>query len=411
MHTQYVLFTLAAVFGVNSYGYGYSSSRRLSCTRLTPLHQTMTIFTGRKGLAIPVDQSLDGIFTVGSPRVIPPTKDGINLWQMWFHGRDTSFSSDIVKLSTGSIFYATSEDGLSNWIKHPDSPVLLPSSVDGNWWWFDSTHVGLGDVVIPGQESQSVFQVEGGVLMMYFFGGNRDSVSLTNNEVTQSVTGLKMEIGVAVSQDGAHWSRVEGDSPYGAILEAGTENEFDAQFVGWPNVLSISSGVRLYYNTYNPQTKKFIIGAASSTNGIRFTKLGPVFEGGAVGKFDEMGGSRRHVVRLDIGEYRMWYEGVSAAGVHSIGLAKSLDGLKWDRVSDEPVFRPSDDVLAWDAGGVGSPHVVWLPDRRRWRLYYVGTESRSLDSSQASAGALNSAIGIAESIDEDGTSFERLSLL
>lgn len=353
----------------------------------------------------------DDLFTIGMPRVIPPTKDGINLWQLWFQGRDASISSDLVKLSTGKVFYATSEDGLSNWNMHPDSPVLLPSSVDGNWWWFDSTHVGLGDVVIPGQESQSIFQVESGVLMMYIFGGSRDEVSITTNDITQSVTGLKMEIGVAVSQDGAHWSRVEGDSPYGAILEAGTDNEFDSEFVGWPNVLTVGSGIRLYYNTYNSKTKKFIIGAASSTNGIRFTKLGSIFEGGPDGKFDDMGCSRRHVIRLDNGEYRMWYEALSSSGVHSIGLAKSLDGLKWDRAGDEPVFKPSEDVLAWDAGGVGSPHVVWLPERRRWRLYYVGTASNPIGEGQSGAGYLNSAIGIAESVDEEGTIFERLSLL
>jgi len=34
------------------------------------------------------------------------------------------------------------------------------------------------------------------------------------------VKGCKLRIGLAVSQDGFYWSRVEGDLPSGAIIEA-----------------------------------------------------------------------------------------------------------------------------------------------------------------------------------------------
>ena len=350
-------------------------------------------------------------FAIGMPRVLPPTKDDVEIWQMWFHGRDETFSKDLVSLCTGNVYYATSTDGVSDWKVHPDSPVLQPSDLEGNWWWFDSTHVGLGDIFIPGQEAQAKFRIQGGVYMMYIFGGNKDNVEL--NE--KSIKGTKMEIGVAVSQDGAHWSRVEGSSPHGAILEAGGINDFDGQFVGWPSVLSIGSETRMYYNTYCPRLKKFVVGVATSRDGIKFKKVGPVFDGGPTGKFDALGASRRHVLRLNNGQYRMWYEGVSLDGKHSIGLATSPDGFNWERVSDEPIFGPNSDSEAWDAGGVGSPHLVWLPEKKRWRMYYMGTPMVAEDSllrvGPDDSRNIKSAIGIAESLDEDGLYFERLNTL
>jgi hypothetical protein len=359
---------------------------------------------GLISLPIQNGNNINNINLVGMPKVLPPSNDADNQWQLWFHGRDDTFANDIVNLSTGKIYYATSKNGISDWVMHPDSPVMLPSNNDGNWWWFDSSHVGLGDVIIPGQQAQAKFLVQGGIYMMYIFGGNLDTVTITKENITNSVRGTKMEIGVAISQDGAHWSRVEGSGPYGAIIEVGNKDEFDAQFVGWPCVLPVGKEIRLYYNSYNPITKKFLIGAATSKDGLKFRKLGVVFEGRSIGKFDAMGASRRHVICLESGDYRMWYEGISSDGQHSIGLATSTDGLRWQRVSDEPIFKASENVDAWDSGGVGSPHVVWLPESRRWRMYYVGTPSNS----NSNNGITCSSIGIAESTDETGLYFKRI---
>jgi hypothetical protein len=171
----------------------------------------------------------------------------------------------------------------------------------------------------------------------------------------------------------------------------------------------------MYYHTYNPATKKFIIGGAVAKDGLmKWTKRGPVFEGGPADKFDGRGASRRHVVRVDDGSYRMWYEGVSGVGVHSIGLATSLDGFRWERVQDEPVFQANPDSSAWDSEGVGSPHMIWLPEKKRWRMYYVGT-SLSKDGSgnyvrAAEPAGKNACIGVAESLDEEGMYFQRVTL-
>jgi hypothetical protein len=53
---------------------------------------------------------------------------------------------------------ASSKDGLTNWKLHEDSPVLNPNKEnDGDWFFFDSEHVGLGDVIQPGDKANEKF--------------------------------------------------------------------------------------------------------------------------------------------------------------------------------------------------------------------------------------------------------------
>lgn len=49
--------------------------------------------------------------------------------------------------------------------------------------------------------------------------------------------------------------------------------------------------------------------------------------------------------------------------------------------------------------------VVWLPAVRRWRLYYVGYRK---SSGSARNNIEDNAIGVAQSLDEEGLEFERL---
>jgi predicted GH43/DUF377 family glycosyl hydrolase len=246
---------------------------------------------------------------------------------------------------------------------------------------------------------------------MYSFGGNGEIKSLGENN-SKEIRGMKMEIGLAVSQDGLHWSRVEGPSPHGAVLEIGKEGEFDNIFVINPTVIELEREYRMYYNTYDMSIQKFVIGCAVAKDGLlTWEKVGPIFAGAEDGDdencFDYKGASRRHILRLDDGSYRMYYEGVSKAGIHSIGLAKSNDGLKWTKASTEPILSRRSDSEGWDNGGVGSPHVVWLPNERRWRLYYMGY---GLSSDGSLGDHSKPGLGVAESEDEDGLIFKRLRL-
>lgn len=340
------------------------------------------------------------ISSIGMPSVIAP-RELTEKWMLWFHGRGKSLPENLVKGSSGRVYHATSEDGLT-WSIHPDSPVLSPSKEQGDWFYFDSEHVGVGDVLIPGKSAQSLVAVSDGVFFMYTFGGNSDTVVVDGKEIL----GAKMEIGVAISQDGVHWSRIEGDSPYGSVIEKGLDADFDLLFCGWPTIVEDGALFRMFYHSYNAKTKKFVVGAATSSNGVRWTKKGAVFDGGGKGSFDEMGVTRRHVLRMRDGSLRMWYEGISALGVHSIGLATSRNGMQWERFSDEPIFQRSDGD-AFDGGGVGSPRLVYLSDRNRWRMYYVGIPAGSTQNYDGNSDAV---IGVAESSDAEGVYFERMHI-
>lgn len=234
-------------------------------------------------------------------------------------------------------------------------------------------------------------------------GGRNDGVIVNK----KSVKGLRMEIGVAVSQDGAHWSRVEGPNPFCSILEPGKPGDFDGQSVGWPCVIEVESEYRMYYHSYNALARKYCVGLAVARDGLmNWKKRGVVFQGGnSPNDFDARGASRRHVVKLESGGYKMWYEAISDKEVHSIGCASSPDGYQWTKLSATPIFEANSAVAgAWDAGGVGSPHVIWLEDTRTWRMYYTGF---NIDGDML----YKSSIGVAESLDEEGLQFRRIDVI
>ena len=358
-----------------------------------------------KPMISPEDVNLS---TLGVPRVIRRIENGVETFLMWFQGRESSFdpAGELPKLSTGRIFFCESTSGLGNWKLHEDNPVINPNKeeMEGDWWFFDSEHVGLGDVITPGGNAQNKFITQDGVFLMYTYGGNSDTQilgeNLNSDEPAVQVKGARFEIGVCVSQDGAHWSRVEGPNPYGSILEPGSPDEFDGQLVGWPTVVEVGSQYNMYYSTYNPHNKKFTIGMAQGKDALKWDKKGPVLNGGSnENAFDFRGCSRRDVHKMPDGTYRMWYEGVSKSGTHSIGIATSSDGTSWQRLGDDPIFAPSSNDDDWDNGGVGSPHLMFLPERNIWRMYYIGNK---VDENEKLC------IGVAESSDSEGVYFKRI---
>ena len=293
-----------------------------------------------------------------------------------------------------------SADGLRGWALCEGNPVLNPGKeTEGESGFFDSEHVGLGDVLGPSDGDRVA---GGGGYVMYTYGGGSEAVTLGSGDAATVLRGVRMAIGAYASPDGARWARVLGPGADGSLLAPGEPAEFDGRMVGWPCVLRDGAGYRMYYSTFAAADGRFVVALATGPDGARWAKAGPVFRGGAAGAFDAKGAGRRSICRdpRPPGRYRMWYEAHGPDGAHSIGLATSGDGEAWERAGDEPVLRRSDDPDAWDSGGVGSPHVVWLPERRRWRMYYAGSRR----------GSSRLSVGVAESTDEEGRCFERVQL-
>lgn len=300
---------------------------------------------------------------VSSPSVMRGA-DGV--WKMWYYGRDALFDREI-KLPTGRCGLATSADGV-HWerVRGPLTmgAVFEPSPDPGR---FDSAHVGVSDV--------GVFD---GLFWMWYFGGDQ-TVAATSQFKAK---GLQMRPGCAVSRDGINWMRLDG--PYrGALLDTGSDGAFDALSCAWPKVLRDESGWKLYYHSLTEGIPGIglatYIGLATSRDGLRWEKVGPVLTPGKPGSFDERFVGTRHVLRIN-GEYVMFYEGVDSAGYHSIGLALSGDGIRWRRDGDgEPVLSPARRGSGlWDERAVGTPCVVPMQDGS-FRMYYVGANEGGPD--------------------------------
>ncbi|CAM9775234.1 unnamed protein product [Ectocarpus sp. 8 AP-2014] len=380
-------------------------------------------YPSRRGLVFPTDKE-EGWFdsaSVGSPRVHRYYHDEGNRWVMWYHGQDNEWNKEgkgVMDVGTGSrIGRAESTDGLT-W-RRTAGQMAMSSVLDKNteqWWGFDTAHVGLGDVNLG---ASSRVATESSVYFMYYFGGDYEETDvqaefgLSNPVVCGDSNappkGVRMRIGVALSQDGLNWCRVEGEHPTGACVDVGGSGEWDRLFVGWPVVINhMEKEFRMYYHALDPDTNKFRVGMATSQDGLAWEKKGPVFDGGPEGSFDERGAGRRRIV-MHKGVYHMVYEGVDKDGVHALGLATSKDGIKWERHSDQPIFERSPPGSgAWDAGGVSSPEIVET-DGGMWYLYYSGSPEKKEGGEGDGGGVLGkSAIGVAVAVGDDLTKWTRL---
>lgn len=341
------------------------------------------------------------VFSVGEPGswdeggVANPTVrcyigDNEERWYMWYTGRrHLSTPIDSLSPSAGNIGLAVSKDGIT-WLRGTGAVagargaasltdvgmVLTPNE---DWWTLDTNHLAVSDVQVL---SNSSVDSGVGVYWMFYTGGDYEPVRVPAGvpglPEGGEVEGIRMRPGLAMSQDGRNWARIEGEHHTGALFDAGEAGEWDSLFVGAPQVVMAGPrDMRLYYHSYDTAKKRFGVGLATSPDGFRWTKKGPIFAGGsAAGDHDELGITARHVVRdPETKQFVMFYEGVASNGISSIGLATSKDGISnWQRL-EKPLLEGSADNQAWDHAGVGCPCAVQMAGGR-WRLYYTGRQRK-----------------------------------
>lgn len=321
---------------------------------------------------------------------------------MWYAGRPVSWpSAPLVPNYTahGLAGLALSPDGLV-WDR-VDGPmqggsVLAPNE---DWWAFDTVHLSVGSVAI---DSSDIVRADAGVYFMYYAGGNRQAVSIGGNDVP----GARTAIGVAISKDGEHFTRVEGEHPSGAVLQPGDEGAFDQLLVAGPFVTRPRKPLKggwkyvMHYFTLDEGRRRFAIGRALSRDGLKFERAGsgPVITGdGEV--FAEKGVMRCCVVERTDGLFVMFVECIDGDGVHRIAMTESEDCAMWGRL--KVVLGPGEGD-AWDAKGVSHPSAVMM-DEGKVRLYYVGRGS-TFDTDKGTG----SGVGVAESEGEDWAVLRRI---
>jgi hypothetical protein len=348
-------------------------------------------------------------FKVGNCRVHRYSRDADSMeteYVMWYHGRNKALAltaadsqqRQLPPLSTGRIGRAVSRNGLV-WEKDvtgsasEDMTGVSLGLNQESWWGFDTAHVGLGSVLLP--LSTPAIMSDSGVYLMYYMGGSGeetpladymdDDIALPDSMKDAVLQGMKMRIGVALSQDGISWGRVEGDDPSGACMvpfDKADPNQLQERdndninvpeelYCAWPEVVVNLAGPKsesflMYYSTMTKDKQKSIAFAVSE-DGFRWFKRG-ICVAPTVGTLDAKGCARCCVVKDAVfnesklewtemdNAWKMYYEGVSPSdNKHRIMMAESKDGMKWTKLG---LALDVGEDGAWDCKGVGSPHCV-----------------------------------------------------
>jgi predicted GH43/DUF377 family glycosyl hydrolase len=169
--------------------------------------------------------------------------------------------------------------------------------------------------------------------------------------------GDPLRIALARSSDGAVWHK--GAEP---VLSTGPRGSWDERGVADPCV--IHAGARFYmFYLGSDRARRQRLGVAQSSDGIRWEKLraNPILELGGPGAFDEMG-LGEPAVWSSAGSYWMLYTGRDRAERRRLGLAKSADGVHWQR---EPRFGPIAGSEPWNSQVLCDPTVEVEQDQLR----------------------------------------------
>jgi predicted GH43/DUF377 family glycosyl hydrolase len=169
--------------------------------------------------------------------------------------------------------------------------------------------------------------------------------------------GKTWHTGLAVSVDGIAWRKE------GKILSPSPETwESDAIAANGSAVAS-ESGILYYYQAGNPVR----IGLAQSANGHQWQKQGsPVLDVGPRGSWDERGVADPYVIRAG-SAYYMFYLGQDRARRQRLGVATSGDGIAWYKLRSNPILELGE-YGAFDENGLGEP-AVFVAHGYYWMLY------------------------------------------
>ena len=159
--------------------------------------------------------------------------------------------------------------------------------------------------------------------------------------------GKAWHTGLAVSADGIAWhkeGRILPDTANGSAI-------------------ADESGILYYYQAGDPVE----IGLARSRNGHQWTRNDtPVLTAGPYGSWDERGVADPYLIRAGQ-NYYMYYLGMDRAARQRLGVAISRDGVSWYKLRSNPILELGD-YGAFDSNGLGEP-AVWTARGYYWMLY------------------------------------------
>jgi predicted GH43/DUF377 family glycosyl hydrolase len=158
------------------------------------------------------------------------------------------------------------------------------------------------------------------------------------------------------------------------VLRNGPFESWDERAVADPYVIRIGPYFYLYYLGHDrAEPPRQRIGVARSTDGIHWEKLraNPILEPGPPGSFDEAGDGEPAVWQSN-GFYWMLFTGRDFSEIRRLGLARSTDGVHWTKLP--AVFSGTQ---PWDSKVICDPTV--LVENGEIRVWFGGGDVASPD--------------------------------
>jgi predicted GH43/DUF377 family glycosyl hydrolase len=211
-----------------------------------------------------------------------------------------------------------------------------------------------------------------------YIAANGSALADANEILYYYQAGQPPQIGLARSGNGHQW-RKQGPP----VLPLGPRGAWDERGVADPYVIRVGRGYSMFYLGQD-RARRQRLGVARSDDGVTWYKLrrNPILELGEHGSFDE-NGLGEPAVWISNGYYWMLYTGRDRTEVRRIGMARSQNGVDWDKLPQ--VFAGQQ---AWDSKVVCDPTV--LLENGRVRVWFGGGDVAAPD--QGIHGQIGSAV-------------------
>jgi predicted GH43/DUF377 family glycosyl hydrolase len=171
--------------------------------------------------------------------------------------------------------------------------------------------------------------------------------------------GKTWHTGLALSADGIEWRKL------GRVLSPAA-NTWEADYIA-ANGAAIADGGEILYWYQAGEKGRTRIGLARSRDARTWSKEPePVLGYGPRGSWDEVSIGDPWVIRAGGYSY-MYYLGQDRARRQRLGVARSEDGVRWEKSRANPVLGLGQ-YGAFDEAGLGEP-AVWESHGQYWMLY------------------------------------------
>jgi predicted GH43/DUF377 family glycosyl hydrolase len=134
-------------------------------------------------------------------------------------------------------------------------------------------------------------------------------------------------LGLAHSSDGRRWRKERFP-----VIGYGPRGSWDERGLADPYAIKVGGYLYLFY-LGEDRARRQRLGVARSLDGVEWQKLrsSPILELGKYGSFDEMG-LGEPAVWIAHGYYWMLYTGRDARQDRRLGMARSTDGVHWEKL-------------------------------------------------------------------------------